>query len=285
MTRQDKPEESGERGIDDMVRSAFKDPAPPEVRARLQPHFEALRARVIAAGVLPRWHARAWRPRRIAAAFIIAVAAFAAGSLAVNLDPRPTWADVVEKFGAVHGFQADVYVKERGGGDPIHVELWMGQGGLARMRTGSEVSFARRGRIVDTILLDAHPLAPRAARARDMVRDFVESVGEADAFSLETLIEVLPGSTAELEVLETQASAPSHDLIVFDMAGEDQDLHVRIWALRRSRLPVRVLFRDVTSGEQVDVALSYTSAQPSEFFEPARFRREAEEHPGETGGL
>lgn len=263
-------EDSGESGgIDDMVRSAFTGPTPPEVEARLRPHFEALRAQASAAGACLPWP---WRPLRVAAALMLAVAAFAAGSMAVNLGPRPTWADVVEKFGAVHGLHADIYIEKRASGDPVHVELWMGQGGLTRMRAGHEVSFGHQGRIVDSVLLEDAPISPRVAHARNMVRDFVEAVGMADAFSLETLIEVLPGSTAELEVLESQAPAPSHDLIVFDMADESEALQVRIWALRRSRLPVRVLFRDPSSGERVDVTLSYTDTPPAEFFDPIRFR-------------
>ncbi len=274
-------EQSEETGVDDMVRSAFTGATPPEVQARLRPHFEALRAQASAGGAWLPWRARSWHPLRIAAALMLAAAAFAAGNMAVNLGPRPTWADVVEKFGAVHGLQADIYIEERAGGDPVHVELWMAQGGLTRMRAGHEVSFGRQGRTIDSVLLDDAPLAPRVKRARDMVRDFVEAVGMADAFSLETLIKVLPGSTAELELVESQASAPSHDLIVFDMAGESEALQVRIWALRRSRLPVRVLFRDPSSGERVDVTLSYTDTPPPEFYDPARFRETLEEMKGE----
>lgn len=271
MGARNQPDDSEDAQVDDTVRTAFTGPTPPEVRARLRPHFEALRARTNVAGADRYWGGRGWRPLRAAAALLLAVAAFAAGSMAVNIGPRPTWADVVEKFGAVHGLQADIYIEERAGGDPVHIALWMGQGGLTRMHAGHEISFGRQGRIVDSFLLEDEPLSPRIAAARNIVRGFVEAVGAADAFSLETLIAVLPGSTGELRVLESQATAPSHDLIVFDMAGEREALQVRIWALRRSRLPVRVLFRDPASGERVDVTLSYTDIQPGVFFDPLRF--------------
>lgn len=273
MREPNHPLDSREPSLDEMVRSAFTDPAPQEVRARLRPQFEALRAKLGPEDDvrLPRrW--RSWHPLRIVAALLIAVVAFAAGSMAVNIGPRPTWADVVDQFGSVAGLQANVYVEEQAGAEPVHVELWMARGGLTRMRAGHEVAFGRQGRILDSVLLEDAPLSPSVIRARDMVRDFVGALGTADAFSLKTLLEVLPGSFSNIEVVETQASTPSQDLLVFDMAGEGESGRVRIWALRRSRLPVRMLYWDPNTGERVDVSLAYTDPQPVAFFDPALFR-------------
>ena len=273
MSEPKHPQDSRESSVDKMVRSALSDPAPPEVRTRLRPQFEALRARLTPQEEvrLPRrW--RFWHPTRSAAALLIAVVAFAAGSMAVNIGPRPTWADVVDEFGSVAGLQAHVYVEQHAGADPAHVELWMSRGGLTRMRAGHEVAFGRQGRILDSVMLRDAPLSPSVKQARDMVRDFAGALGTADAFSLETLIEVLPGSFSDIEVLETQASTPSRDLLLFDMAGEDESGRIRIWALRRSRLPVRVLYWDPDTGERVDVSLAYTEPQPMAFFDPTLFR-------------
>ncbi|MFP4172011.1 MAG: hypothetical protein ACLFV4_03775 [Candidatus Hydrogenedentota bacterium] len=273
MSKRDTSQDSRESGVDDMVRSAFTDPPPAEVRARLRPQFEALRARLTPdddARLPRRW--RSWHPLRIAAALLIAVVAFAAGSMAVNIAPRPTWADVVDQFGSVSGLQANVYVEEHAGADPVHVELWMARGGLTRMRAGHEVAFGRQGWILDSVMLEDAPLSPSVKHARDMVRDFAGALGTADAFSLETLLDVLPGSFSDIEVLETQASTPSQDLLVFDMAGEEESGRIRIWALRRSRLPVRMLYWDPDTGKRVDVSLSYTDPQPSAFFDPSLFR-------------
>lgn len=273
MSEPNHSQDSREPSLDEMLRSAFTEPAPPDVRARLQPQFEALRAKLYSEDdvrLLRRWPS--WHPLRIAAALLIAVVAFAAGSMAVNIGPRPTWADVVDQFGSVTGLQANVYVEEHAGAAPVHVELWMARGGLTRMRAGHEVAFGRQGRILDSVLLEDAPLSPPVVRARDMVRDFVGALGTADAFSLKTLLEVLPGSFSDIEVLETQASTPSQDLLVFDMAGEDESGRVRIWALRRSRLPVRMLYWDPNTGERVDVSLAYTDPQPVAFFDPALFR-------------
>lgn len=274
MSEPNQPQDSREPKVDEMVRSAFTDPPPPEVRTRLRPQFEALRARLTPNEDvrLPRqW--RSWHPLRIAAALLIAVVAFAAGSMAVNIAPRPTWADVVDQFGSVSGLQANVYVEEHAGAAPVHIELWMARGGLTRMRAGHEVAFGRQGWIVDSVMLEDAPLPPSVRRARDMVRDFVGALGTADAFSLETLLDVLPGSFSDIEVLETQPSTPSQDLLVFDMGGGNETGRMRIWALRRSRLPVRMLYWNPETGERVDVSLSYTDPQPLVFFDPSLFRR------------
>jgi len=283
MSEPNHTQDSREPSVDEMVRSAFTNPAPPEVRARLRPQFEALRAKLSPEDEsrLPRgW--RSWHPLRIAAALLIAVVAFAAGSMAVNIGPHPTWADVVDEFDSVAGLQANVYVEEHAGADPAHIELWMARGGLTRMRAGHEIAFGRQGRILDSVLLKDAPLSPSVRQAQDMVRDFVGALGTADAFSLETLIEVLPGSFSDIEVLETQASTPSRDLLLFDMAGEDESGRIRIWALRRSRLPVRVLYWDPDTGERVDVSLTYTDPQPMAFFDPTLFRSLLSEMEGEV---
>jgi hypothetical protein len=65
----------------------------------------------------------------------------------------------------------------------------------------------------------------------------------------------------------------SKDLVVFDAKSKFSGVSIRLWALRESRLPVRILYRGL-AGYYADVIIIYSKVQPEKFFDPEAFATE-----------
>ncbi len=277
-------------GVDDMVKSAFEGGAPPEVERRLRGHLEGFRVRLrlrprTRAGAMPPW-------LRLAAVFTVTVAALFAGAGALFWSSvGPSWAEVVEQFGSTDFFHATIYAKRGAVEEPVQLELWVGHGGKMRMRAGHEMFFGKGGQLVETVDMSAqYPGDPGESHeeirwARSMVEYVLEEMGARESFTLEALLETLPGMSGMRAVPHQNPSVTlSHDLVVFDLMGVDAPDRTRIWALRRSRLPVRILYWDPRSGASVDVSLSYTDWHPREFYHPEAFAASLENGNGNAQG-
>ena len=68
-------------------------------------------------------------------------------------------------------------------------------------------------------------------------------------------------------------AAISEDMVVFDMdTGEDYTPQwFRIWALKKSRLPVRIRMWDPRDASMVEMVLDYNRPQSEVFFDPKSF--------------
>lgn len=203
----------------------------------------------------------------VAAAILIAagalmsyVAQFAGGNVA--------WADVTRRFQTVPFFSATIYMKDNATDEPTQMELWMSQDGHIRLRIAKHVIFAYAGRIT------AYDIASRQTIEPDqMGQVFIDKIGQAGEFSLEAIIEVMfGGQTTEVTPLVNPDAVVSEDMIVFDVALPDTPEWVRIWALRESRLPVRIQMWDPRDGASTDAVFTYSKEQPPEFFDPNAFR-------------
>jgi hypothetical protein len=62
-------------------------------------------------------------------------------------------------------------------------------------------------------------------------------------------------------------------MVVFDVEMPGSTEWVRIWALRESRLPVRIRVWDPRDGETTDAVFEYSKEQADEFFDPNAFEQ------------
>ena len=87
--------------------------------------------------------------RLAAAAVILLTLGALVGQLGAMLTGGSVaWADVAQRFQSVPFFYASIYMKDYALAQPRQFELWMGKGGYARIRAGSQVVFGRNGQVV-----------------------------------------------------------------------------------------------------------------------------------------
>ncbi|MEJ2704151.1 MAG: hypothetical protein P8Z79_17085 [Sedimentisphaerales bacterium] len=182
--------------------------------------------------------------------------------------PGIAWADVAERFRTVPFFSVDIYVKEDVTSEPRQMELWMSRTGQTRLRVGTQVIFANRGQITG-----AFDIKTRArAEADEQGVLLLKKVSEADEFSLDAIIRVMFGGTMEdVTPLVNPDAVISRDMVVFDVDLPGLAEWVRIWALRESRLPVRIRVWNPQDGYSTDAIFEYSREQADEFFDPNAF--------------
>ncbi len=272
------PEDPSRDPLERLLKKTMRDDLPPDVEARLRSRL-ALFRQDVSRSRPPSWRT-GWTTRgllRASAAMACAALLIIALQSLFDNGSAPTWAQVNAGFAAAPFVNATIYIKNGVLDEPLQLELWMSKGGQLRMRAGNQILFGRNGEIAESFTLPG-TTPPRAGvdEARRMVQEFVAGLGASGAFSFETLVKALPGKTPQTPPLPNQDASVARDLAVFDMVGDSQGDWVRIWALRESRLPVRVLFWDPGRAGSVDVLLSYFNEQPAEFFDPAAFRKTIE---------
>ncbi|OHB63095.1 MAG: hypothetical protein A2Y76_04840 [Planctomycetes bacterium RBG_13_60_9] len=203
------------------------------------------------------------------AALILVAAGVLFDHLLRPLGGAVAWAEVTRRFQAVPFFSAAIYMKEDATSEPTQMELWMSQDGRIRLRIGTQVVFARGG-----AALQAYDIKSRQPVEPDeRARVFIGKINEAGELSLDAIIKVMfGGQTTEVTPLVNPDAVISQDMVVFDVEIPDTPEWVRIWALRESRLPVRITVWDPRDGETMDAIFTYSREQPAEFFDPNAFQ-------------
>jgi hypothetical protein len=216
-----------------------------------------------------------------AAAIILLAVVSLAGEVGSLLSGGVAWADVTQRFQSVPFFYASIYVRQDALDEPRQFELWMGKGGDARMRVGSQVVFAKNGCV--TRAFDVR--ARREVKADRTAADIIEMLATSQEFSLETVIRSISwGKLVDVTPAVNPHAAMGRDLAVFDAHSAVSPGWVRIYALRESRLPVGLRIWDPTEGFGVDALITYAREQPAVFFDPEGFAaRLTDADAGDTG--
>lgn len=178
------------------------------------------------------------------------------------------WADVAERFRSVPFCSAVVYIKDDVLDEPRQFELWMGQGGRARIRVGSQVIFGCVGEVTRAFDLEKRREVKPDLQAVQML----EILGATGEYSLETVIRMISGeSLIDVTPLVNADAVVQEDLVVFDIRSEVSPQWARIYALRKSELPVGIRIWDPQNAECVDVFITYSKEQPDVFFDAQTF--------------
>ena len=189
----------------------------------------------------------------------------------------PTWAEVSERFRSIPFLNATIYLKRTALDHPRQIELWVNDAGQCRMRVGSQVLFARDGQVTRTFDISTRQAGggvdPIASRFLEYL-----SVSDQTRFSLDTIIAITSGRLVEVSPTLNADAVISEDMVVFDIHLDDTDAWVRVWALRESKLPCRLLVWDPSGAETMDVLFTY-SRQPSQrFFDADVFEQALGDH-------
>jgi hypothetical protein len=182
------------------------------------------------------------------------------------------WASVAERFRSVPFFSATLYMKDNATAQPEQIELWMNQKGFARLRYDNQVIFSKKGKVTKAFDLETRGEIEPDQRAVTLVH----LMGDAESFSLETVIRgISGGELVDVTPLVNTEAVISEDLVVFDVEHEKSSQWFRIWALRESKLPVRIRMWDPTDGACADILFTYSKEQQEIFFDPEAFSSKA----------
>ena len=187
----------------------------------------------------------------------------------------PTWAEVVEEFKSVDFLNVNLYYKENALAEPKQIEVWLGRGGKIRGRFEHTIFFAERGEILK--VFDLHTRGE--IEPHPMLGFLLPLAGVEETFSLNNLLQGVPGELSGLIPVPNENADAAEDLVVFDVTSGRTPEWVRIWALKESRLPVRFRFWDPRQCESTDAVFSYSKDQPENFFDPAAFEKALHEKP------
>ena len=277
--KKDDPEEQVE-WLDDMMRKTLSNEPPPEIHQKLNSRIDAFGDYLALQPRQARWRRLMPGDMRWAYSLAAVILIVLMGFVTLGGNTPPTWAEVAERFSAVSYMHATIYVKPSPLEPVSQLELWLRDDGKMRFRAGDIMHFGENFNIDTSI-----PYSGRMRGTSDplgaqvLIQEVIEKIGKAEVFSLEVLVRALP-IDGELSLpLPSENVGISKDLVAFELAHESQAEWLRIWALRDSRLPVRLLYWNPQSGESIDVVLSYSAPQPEAFFDPDAFRQHMEAHP------
>lgn len=190
------------------------------------------------------------------------------------------WADVAESFRSVPFFSATIYVKQNALSQPEQFELWMGQNGQARMRIGPQIVFSKLGQTTRAFNLVQKQQVEPDPRAVEMLK----TLEGHNRYSIETVIRIISGGKLiDVTPLMNADAVIRQDLAVFDVQSGISQEWARIYALRKSRLPVGIRIWDPRDGGCVDALITYSKDQPGVFFDPQAFSAGLARHDSEAG--
>lgn len=183
------------------------------------------------------------------------------------------WADVAEHFASVPFFNVTIYVSQGPSAEAHRLDIWKSRNGRIRLQDGNTAIFCEVANGERTLVaFDRTTKQP--VDAGQMAPVFLNIFSAQGQFSLDTLIDQLPGGADNLATLEASDSAASRETVVFEAKDDSTPERLLIWALRESKLPVRMRFLDPRNDECGDFLFNYTDEKDASFFDAEAFRQQ-----------
>lgn len=211
---------------------------------------------------------------KLAVAAAIVIAASVLLSQFGNSLESVAWADVARRFESVPFFSVTIYVSQGPSAEAHRLDIWKSQDGRIRAQEGNKVVFS------DVVngqrkLVAFDRTTKQPMNAGQMVPIFLDIFSAQGQFCLDMVIEQLPGEAKNLITLDTAGSAASRETVIFEAKADSTPEHLLIWALRESKLPVRMRFLDPRNDECGDFLFDYTQKKEPAFFDPQVFQQSA----------
>lgn len=208
------------------------------------------------------------RTIKFAAAAVVIFALILALNYNGGIFESAAWAEVAEHFESIPFCSAVIYIRDNITSQPQEVELWFGIGRKMRMKIGSELVFARNGQLTHAFNIAER----RQVKPSSLASEITDMLSQTDRFSLNTIIDLLSGRRlVDVTPLINPKAVISKDLFVFDLELDKESSWLRLWVLCESKLPVAIKKWNPKNGECIDVSITYSIQQPSQFFDPNFF--------------
>lgn len=184
------------------------------------------------------------------------------------------WADVAQRFESVPFFSMVVYTSPSTSAPGKRTQIWKSQDSRVRVDEADKVVFADfSGGKKDIVAFDRSTRTP--VDPGMFTKMLLETLCPEGQFSLNTLIGVLSSDGMNLVPVETDDTAATREIAVFEAKRADTGETLRIWTLRNSKLPMQMRFRDPRSDEYGDFLFDYTQKKEPAFFDPQAFQQSA----------
>lgn len=178
-------------------------------------------------------------------------------------------ADITEQFESVPFFNLTIYLSYDTSAEAKKVEIWKSSDSRFRVHEENKVIFAgfSNGEI-NIVAFDKTTRQP--ANPMGYSSFFLEDLHSDGRFSLNTIISCIP-SEEGITTVKTADTAASEETVVFEIKHKETPEWLSIWALRGSKLPVRMCFHDPRNGEFGDFFFDYSEQKDAQFFDPNTF--------------
>jgi hypothetical protein len=187
-----------------------------------------------------------------------------------------TWADVEEHFRAIPFCAVSVYFGSPYSSGNGRAQYWISGDGRARIHSDDKVAFVDLSggrRYLRTFNVKTRREDVDSYICKNILQAF-ERVKRYGKPTLKSIIEAMTGEnmidTTSLLVSDVEVSK---DLLVFDAESYDTLWNIRVWALRESKLPIRILKWHRRYDRYEEVLFSYSKEQPKEFFNADAFEK------------
>ena len=178
-------------------------------------------------------------------------------------------ADITEQFESVPFFNLTIYLSYDTSAEAKKVEIWKSSDSRFRVHEDDKVIFAgfSNGEI-NTIAFDKTTKQPTNPMGYSSF--LLGDLNSDERFSLDTIINIIP-SEEGITSVKTADTAASEETVVFEIKHKETPEWISIWALRESKLPVRMCFHDPRNGEFGDFFFDYSEQKDAKFFDPNSF--------------
>ncbi|MGD2094662.1 MAG: hypothetical protein PVH77_06620 [Phycisphaerales bacterium] len=210
---------------------------------------------------------------KLAAAAVIIFVVFIGADQFWTNGSSIAWAEVAERFGSVPFFNLTIYIGNDASAETKRIDIWKSEKSKIRVHEGDTVIFAdfSDGKS-EVVTFDKSSKEP--IESHGLAGIFLNVFCKDGQFSLNTLTQSFPGGVRDMTPVKTADTAASKETVVFEAKHESTPERLLIWALRESKLPVRICFSDSRNRERGDFIFDYSEKKDDTFFDPKTFKNQ-----------
>ena len=190
------------------------------------------------------------------------------------------WADVAERFESVPFFHLTIYLGYNNSGEAKKIEIWKSEDSHVRAHEENKVIFADFSN-KETNIVAFDRVTRQPINNMGYVSMILKELCSEGRFSLDTIINIIPSEDGITSV-ETADTAASKETVVFEIKHKSTPEWISIWALRSSKLPVRMCFHDPRNNEHGDFFFDYSEQKDAKFFDPDAFTNRVQKQPDQS---
>jgi len=213
------------------------------------------------------------RTTKLAAAAVIIITVVVGIHYLGSSGTSVAFAEVIQRFESVPFFNLTIYVGNDTTAEAQKIEIWKSEKSQVRAHEANKVifiDFADGNNVF--VAFDRSTMQP--VNADGIAKAVLMWIlGTGKRFSLENIINSLPAEAKDITSVKTADNAASRETVVFEARHRTRpEQLLLIWALRESKLPVRMHFN--SHSKYSDFLFDYSQKKDSAFFDSNAFTKQ-----------